>query len=117
MVRKEDLKTQLMAIGTAAVTVTGAIPINSIRGVYGVKLSELAGSVNKVYMDSVLGATVTQVELFPLVAKEVQDWPGQELTEKTLPLWQVEEAIADHIQFTALAASVEVTILYADEHA
>jgi NAD/NADP transhydrogenase alpha subunit len=117
MVRQGDLKSQLIAVGTAAVTVTGAIPINSIRGVYGLKISELSGAANKLYMDRVLGATVTAVDLLPLVAKEVQDWPGHEVTEKSLPFWRFEEAQCDHIQFTALAASVEVTILFADEHA
>lgn len=120
MVRKGDLKSQLISAITTAVTVAGAIPVNSIRGVYRLKLSELSGGANKVYMDGVLGATVTAIDNFPLSGSEVQDWPGHEITENrsgSLPFWQFEEASYDHIQFTAKAASVSVYIQHADEHA
>jgi hypothetical protein len=115
MVRKGDLKQELLTVGTAAVTVTSAIPVNSIRGVYRLKLSELSGGANKLYLDKVLGATVTAVDAFPLSGNEVQDWPGHEVTEKSLPFWMFEEADCDHIQLTAKAASVSVFIQYADE--
>ena len=117
MVRKGDLKSQKISAITTAVTVTGAIPINSIREVYRVKLSELSGGVNKVYLDGVLGATVTAIDNFPLSGNEVQDWPGHEVTEKSLPFWSFEEALYDHIQFTAKVASVSVYVQFTDEHA
>lgn len=117
MVRKGDLKQQLIAVGTAAVTVATAIPVNSIRGVYKLKISEVSGGTNKLYLDRVLGATITAVDDFPLSANEVQDWPGHEVTEESLPFWQFEEAQCDHIRLTAKAASVSVFIQYADEHA
>jgi hypothetical protein len=117
MVRKGDLKQELITVGTAAVTVTSAIPINSIRGVYRLKMSERSGGANRLYMDRLLGSTVTAVDKFPLSGNEVQDWPGHEVTEKSLPFWQFEEAQCDHIQLTALAASVEVYIQFADEPA
>jgi len=116
MVRKGDLKQELLTIGTSAVTVTGAIPINSIRGVYRLKLEERSGSANRLYMDRLLGATVTAVDVFLLGGNEVQDWPGHEVTEKSLPFWQFEEALCDHIRFIAYAASVSVFIEFADEH-
>jgi len=117
MVRKGDLKQELIDVGTAAVTVTSAIPVNSIRGVYRLKMSELSGGANRLYMDGVLGSTVTAIDDFPLSGKEVQDWPGHEVTEKSLPFWSFEEALYDHIQFTAKVASVSVYVQFADEHA
>lgn len=115
MVRKGDLHSEKLTVGTSPVTVTSAIPVNSIRGVYRLKISELSGGANKLYMDRLLGATVTPVDEFPLSGNEVQDWPRHEVTEKSLPFWSFEEALCDHIQLTAKAASVDVYIQFADE--
>lgn len=117
MVRRTELASEHLTVGTSAVTVTSAIPANMIRAVYRLKLSNLSDSVNKLHMDGLKGSTVTAVDKFPLSPKEVQDWPGYEVTPNSLPFWQFEEALYDHIQFTAEAASVEVYIQYADEHA
>jgi len=117
MVKQRDFKQELLTVGTATVTVSNAIPVNSIRGVYGLKLANLASTENRLHMDRLLGSTVTAVDMFLLSAKEVQDWPGHEITEKTLPFWQFEEANCSHIEFKAEAASVSVFIKYTDEHA
>lgn len=117
MVRLGDLKQEKLVIGTSKVTVAGAIPINSIRGVYALKLTNTVATENKLHMEKLLGATVVAVDEFLLSAKEVQDWPGHEITEKTLPFWIFEEADCTHIQFIAEAASVNVFIQYSDHHA
>lgn len=115
--RRVDLQQQLIAVGGTAVTVTSAIPINTIRSIYKLKASEKSGSPNTLYIDGLLGTTVTAVDRLKLAGSEVQDWPDEALKEDSLPIWRFEQASFDHIQLTAYAATVDVLIQFSDEHA
>jgi hypothetical protein len=114
-----DLQDQLIPVGTSAVTVAGAIPINAIRNVYKLKVTEKTGSPNMLYIDGLLGTTptVTAKDRIKLTGAEVQEYPADAIYNNTLPFWRFEQALFDHIQLTALNATIDVYIQYADEHA
>lgn len=115
MVRKEDLTQQRLVVGTSAVTVTTSITANAIRGIYRLKATNLYAGKNKLYIDGLKGSTATQVDMLRFsVPDEVQDYPGENITEDSLPLWIFDESDYDHIQFTAENATVEVLVLFAD---
>ena len=116
MVRRVSLLQQLITVGASAVTVTSAIAVNMIRDVYMLKASEKSGSPNVLYIDGVLGATVTTVDRLKMAGNEVESW-GDPVNELSFPIWRFEQALYDHIQLTALAATIDVYIQYADEHA
>ena len=119
MPTRVDLQQQLISVGTSPVTVAGAIPINAIRNVYKLKVTEKTGSANMLYIDGILSTTptVTAVDRIKLSGAEVQEYPQDAVRGDTQPFWRFEQALYDHIQLTALAATVDVYIQYEDEHA
>jgi hypothetical protein len=119
MPERLSIQQQLISVGTSAVTVTSAIPINTIRNVYKIKVTEKTGSPNMLYIDGILSTTptITAIDRIKLSGSEIQEYPNDAIREDTMPYWRFEQASFDHIQLTALAATVDVYIQFADEHA
>lgn len=119
MPERVDLQDQLIAVGTSAVTVATAIPINAIRNVYKLKANEKSGNPNMLYIDGILSTTPTVVakDRIKLAGNEVQEYPDDSIREDSRPFWRFEQAQYDHIQLTAQLATVDVYIQFADEHA
>jgi len=115
VVKKKEFTQERILVDTGAVTVAGAISTNSIRGVYRLKATNLYAGKNKLYIDGLKGATATSKDMLRFnVADEVQDWPGYDVTEDSLPFWLFKATDYDHIQLTAENATVEVLITHSD---
>jgi len=115
VVKKKAFTQERILVGTSAVTVAGAISTNSIRGVYRLKATNLYDGKNKLYIDELNGATATSKDMVRFsVADEVQDWPGYDVNEDSLPFWLFKVADCDHIQLIAENATVEVLITHSD---